>query len=58
MTCSRCGWVFTPRDRYCWRCYITAGAKAVTIVPTDCDLANHAGYEELPDEPYEPDERD
>lgn len=49
-SCPRCGWAFTERDRYCWRCYVTEGAKAVTIVPTDCDLANHAGYEELPDE--------
>lgn len=50
MTCPRCGWAFTERDRYCWRCYITEGAKSVAIVPRDCDLANHAGYEEMPDD--------
>ena len=35
MTCPRCGWVFTERDRYCWKCYITEGAKSVRFLPSD-----------------------
>lgn len=34
-SCPRCGWVFTERDRYCWRCYVTEGAKAVRFLPSD-----------------------
>ena len=34
-TCPRCGWAFTPRDRYCWRCYILDGSQAVTFALPD-----------------------
>lgn len=29
-TCQRCGWVYAPFDRFCWRCYVGRGQVAIT----------------------------